>query len=95
MLVNVAVFSMSEPPKQSVMMNEAGKDQEFLFQFKLHYDETTKKKKMECLDQILILIVQWCNAIWMDEDVTEIQKDKRSALQPFYLYGHPVKKKTA
>lgn len=54
-----------------------------------------RKKKMECLDQILILIVQWWNAIWMDEDVTEIQKDKRSALQPFYLYGHPVKKKTA
>lgn len=46
MLVNVAVFSMSEPRKQSVMMNESGNDQEFLFQFKLHYDETTQHAKI-------------------------------------------------
>lgn len=62
---------MSEPPKRSVVMNEAGNDPEFRFQFKLHYEETTQHarkrsaisfggKKMECLDQILILIARWC-----------------------------------
>ncbi len=48
---------------------------------------------MGYLDQILILIVQCCNAIWLwDQDVTDSERSEVT-LQPFNLYDRAVKKK--
>ncbi len=105
MLVNVAMFS---PPTQYQTAEVERHDEwsrprpEFGVQFILRYKETTQHArkrsvisfgKMGYLDQILNLIVQCCNAIWLwDQDVTDSERSEVT-LQPFNLYDRAVMKK--